>query len=340
MTLQDLKDFIKDTRPEDTRLFFITRIEKESLSSIKPSNKKHIFKVYQIDFNKELQESLFNATLSYIERVAKKNYNVVDYDILSDDTEHLFTYSVSNKIESFADVVTNQLLQSAPKVTSIKNLSTNTEKLWAYSLSFSSFDGKQQMFSFRKILPSKVGIDEKRNFLKAWFSSESQQLALQKEETISLDEQVDCIYFTDTFFVIKKANFEQIVGLQEEYKEQAKAIVNEMLSSDILIGGEHLNQLVEDKPSIHKKLIKIAKVGNYKNLSTHFIKKMKSISKQYGIQLKTEGNKFVLEEEKDVDALIKILGDYYKKGELSGKSYGTFSGKELQSPKNKKLATP
>ena len=113
-----------------------------------------------------------------------------------------------------------------------------------------------------------------------------------------------------------------------------------MLSYDILIGGEHLNQLVEDKPSIHKKLIKVAKVGNYKNLSTHFIKEMKSISKQYGIQLKTEGNKFVLEEEKDVDTLIKILGDYYKKGEVSGKSYGTFSGKELQSPQNKKLATP
>lgn len=185
-----------------------------------------------------------------------------------------------------------------------------------------------------------MGIDEKRNFLKAWFSSKSQQLALQKEETISLDEQVDCIYFKDTFFVIKKANFEQIVGLQEEYKEQAKAIVNEMLTSDILIGGEYLNQLVEDKPSIHKKLIKIAKVGNYKNLSTRSITKMKSISKQYGIQLKTKGNKFVLEEEKDVDALIKILGDYYKKGELSGKSYGTFSGKELQSPQNKKSATP
>ena len=168
------------------------------------------------------------------------------------------------------------------------------------------------------------------SFLKAIFNARSQQLALQKEETISLDEQVDCIYFMDTFFVLKKGNFEQIVGLQEEYKEQAKAIVKEMLSSNMLIGGEHLNQLVENKPSIHKKLIKIAKVGNYKSMTSQAIKKMTRISKQHGVVLKVQDDKFILEKEEDVDALIKVLGDYYKKGEVSGKSYGTFSGKELK----------
>ena len=330
MTLQEIQDFINETRSKDTRLYFVTRTEEVIRSRNSVANKKHVFKVYQIDFNLELQESLYNATLSYIDRIAKKNYDVIDYDILSDETEHLFTYSISNKIESFADVVTNQLLQSAPKVTSLKKLSSNEEKMWAYCLSFSSSDGKHKMFSFRKILPSKVGVDEKRSYLKAIFNARSQQLALQKEETISLDEQVDCIYFMDTFFVLKKGNFEQIVGLQEEYKEQAKAIVKEMLSSNMLIGGEHLNQLVENKPSIHKKLIKIAKVGNYKSMTSQAIKKMTRISKQHGVVLKVQDDKFILEKEEDVDALIKVLGDYYKKGEVSGKSYGTFSGKELK----------
>lgn len=330
MILQEIQDFINNTRSKDTRLYFVTRTEEVIRSRNSVANKKHVFKVYQIDFNLELQESLYNATLSYIDRIAKKNYDVIDYDILSDETEHLFTYSISNKIESFADVVTNQLLQSAPKVTSLKKLSSDDEKMWAYCLSFSSSDGKNKMFSFRKILPSKVGVDEKRSFLKAIFNAQSQQLALQKEETISLDEQVDCIYFMDTFFVLKKGNFEQIVGLQEEYKEQAKAIVREMLSSNMLIGGEHLNQLVENKPSIHKKLIKIAKVGNYKSMTSQAIKKMMRISKQHGVVLKVQDDKFILEKEEDVDALIKVLGDYYKKGEVSGKSYGTFSGKELK----------
>lgn len=330
MTLQGIQDFINQTESKDTKLYFITRIEAAYCSRIRVANMKHVFKVYQIDFNQELQESLFKTTLSYLERIAKKNYDVVDYDVLSDETEHLFTYSVSDKIESFADVVKNQLLQSTPKVKSLKELSSDEKKMWAYCLSFSSSDGKEKMFSFRKILPSKVGVNEKSSFLKAYFNASSLQLALQKEETISLDEQVDCIYFKDTFFVLKKGNFEQIVGLQEEYKEQAKFIVGKLLSSDMLIGGEHLNQLVENKPSVHKKLIKIAKIGYYERLDSKAIKKMKRISKQHGVDLKVQDDKLILEKEEDVDALLKVLGDYYKRGEVSGKSYGTFSGKELK----------
>lgn len=331
MTLQDIQEFIKNTESKDTRLYFITRIEEAKRSRIRAANKTHVFKVYQIDFNQELQESLFNATLSYLEQIAKKNDHVEDYDVLSDETGHLFTYSVSNKIGPFADVVKKQLLQvNPPKVNRLKELSSDEKKMWAYCLSFSSSDGKEKMFSFRKILPSKVGVNEKSSFLKAYFNASSQQLALQKEETISLDEQVDCIYFKDTFFVLKKGNFEQIVGLQEEYKEQAKVIVGKLLSSNMLIGGEHLNQLVENKPSVHKKLIKIEKIGYYERLDSEAIKRMTSISKQYGVDLKVQGDKLILENEEDVDALLKVLGDYYKKGEVSGKSYGTFSGKELQ----------
>ena len=86
MTLQDIQEFIKNTESKDTRLYFITRIEEANRSRIRAANMKHVFKVYQIDFNQELQESLFNATLSYLEQIAKKNYDVVDYDVLSDET--------------------------------------------------------------------------------------------------------------------------------------------------------------------------------------------------------------------------------------------------------------
>ena len=33
--------------------------------------------------------------------------------------------------------------------------------------------------------------------------------------------------------------------------------------------------------------------------------------------------------------ILKALGDYYKKGEISKKAYGTFAGKELQTVKDK-----
>lgn len=37
-----------------------------------------------------------------------------------------------------------------------------------------------------------------------------------------------------------------------------------------------------------------------------------------------------MEDEVDVDVVLKMFGDYYKQGEVSGKSYGTFYGKELK----------
>lgn len=128
MTLQDIQYLINQAKDKDTQLYFITRKEAANCSWIRAANMKHVFKVYRIDLNQELQESLFEATRSYLKRIAKKNYDVVDYDVLSDETEHLFTYSVSNKIESFADVVTKQLLQSAPQVKSLKELSSDEKK--------------------------------------------------------------------------------------------------------------------------------------------------------------------------------------------------------------------
>ena len=43
-----------------------------------------------------------------------------------------------------------------------------------------------------------------------------------KGDTLTLDKQIDCVFFKDVFYVIKKFNFEQMMGLQEEYAEKAK----------------------------------------------------------------------------------------------------------------------
>lgn len=145
-----------------------------------------------------------------------------------------------------------------------------------------------------------------------------------------MDEQIDCIYVDDTFFVIKKACFEQIVGLQEEFHDRAKAIAEQMIKSGVLQGGEKLQELIERKPSIHKKLIKVEKIGTYKELTPNNLKKMKSVCKKYGDSLKISNGKFTFENEVDIDIALKALGDYYKIGEVSGKPYGTFAGKELK----------
>lgn len=246
MELKDILDIISTTTSKDTKLYIVTRITKPGLTKRSRAKDKFLFKVYQMDCDDEMREGLYNATVSQIESTINKDFEMVDYDVLSDETEHLFTYPIQNKVLSFSDVVTNQLLKACDKVTSIANISSVTEELWAYCLEFYHAEEDKKIFTFRKILPSKVGIDDKaKNFFKAIFNTKSQQLSLLKEETLNLDQQIDCIYVDETFYVIKKAYFEQIVGLQEEYKEKATEIVNNMIGSGFLVGGEKLHELIE-----------------------------------------------------------------------------------------------
>ena len=331
MNLEEILEIIRDSEIKDTKLYFVTRAIKSGVARHSRMKDKYLFKVYQIDCNDEVRESLYNTSTEQIEKTISKKYDIVNYDVLTDETEHLFTYPIQNKVFSFSDVVTNQLLKVTEKVTSIANLSSDREELWAYCLEFFHIDTNQRIFTFRKILPSKVGIDEKaKKWTTTFFNTKSQQLALLKEETVNLDEQIDCIYINETFYVIKKSYFEQIVGLQEEYKEKANDKADKMINSGNFIGGQKLKELIESKPSIHKKLIKVEKIGGYKELSDESLTSMYNICKKYGDNLPIKDSKLSIETEEDVDSILKALGDYYKIGEISGRPYGTFAGKELQ----------
>ena len=330
MRIIDLLESIKSSQEQDVKLFFVTRAIKAGTTKRTLAKDKYLFNVYQIDCNEEVRLYLYEATINQLDKIIKKNYEMVDYDILSDETEHLFTYSIQNKVFSFNDVVTNQLQKSVPKVTSIASL-TEKEEMWAYCVEFYNPESEDRIFTFRKILPSKVGVDEKaKNSFRAFFNTESQQLRLLKEETVNLDEQIDCIYHQDTFYVIKKAYFEQIVGLQEEFREKAHEIADKMIESGHFVGGDTLKELIDKKPSIHKKLIKVEKIGGYKNLTPKILKSMNKVCKKYGEELPVSNDKLSIENEGDLDTILRAFGDYYKIGEITGKPYGTFAGKELQ----------
>ena len=95
-------------------------------------------------------------------------------------------------------------------------------------------------------------------------------------------------------------------------------------------GADKLLDLIEKKPSLYKKMVKIKRLGAYRDLQASDIKKMQKVCKKYKEVLKVEDGKIMMEDEADVDVVLKMLGDYYKMGEISGKSYGTFSGRIIK----------
>ena len=147
---------------------------------------KYLFKVYQVDIDNEIRQYLYDSTKDQLFHIIKKNFEMIDYDVISDDTEHLFTYSMKNKILSFSDVICNQLSSIPPKIMSIEGIVSEVEELWAYCIGFNSPATSDWIYTFRKIQSGKVAIDENQNkksklkIIRTFFSTESQKLELLK----------------------------------------------------------------------------------------------------------------------------------------------------------------
>ncbi len=335
MILEDLSEKLGTIKLDNTFLYFITRVLKPEVKKTTKVMDKFSFKVYQIDVNDEIRKHLHELTQEQLGNLSKRKTELHEYDVVTDDTQQLFTYSMTNKAMSFADVVNNQLKSKMPKIKSLEKLILE-EELWAYCVGFHN-KGSDWIYTFRKILSGKVAIDEKdgnkRNALqktiRTIFNSKSEKLELIEGESVNLDKQVDCIFYEDTFYIAKKTQFEQIVGLEEEFRQQATSVVEELNDTDMIEGLDIIAKQIEINPSIHKKLARLARIGNYKDLDAKTIKKMQKVCKQYGDKLKIKDGKLFIEDENDIDLALKMLADYYKRGEVSGKAYGTFAGKQL-----------
>ena len=337
--LDEVLDRIKDTKQEDVKLHFITRILKSGVGKRDKTLDKYIFKVYQIDVDDEIRKYLYDLSIKELERTVTKDYSLIDYDPISDDTDHLFSYKLKAETSTFSDVVVNQLGKELPKVESIEGIISENEELWAYCIGFLDVEDQEWIYTFRKIMVSKIAIDEKNDTDKSivWrqirtiFNSTSKKLTLMKGEAVTLDKQIDCVYWEETFYVLKKVPFEQIVGLQEEYHAKAIEVVDEMKNTGLIDGLDGLEEELKTNTSLHKKLVKLQQNGGLGILDDKQIKKMTKVCKRYGetISVGADGH-IKINDRKDFETVIKAMCDYYKKGEVSGKSYGTFSGRELK----------
>ncbi|KZE74328.1 hypothetical protein AV926_02075 [Myroides marinus] len=336
MIIEELSHKVDDISKDNTILYFITRVLKPEVKASSRLMNKYLFKAYQIDVNDEIREHLYTLTKEQLNGLVKRKTELHEYDVITDDTAQLFTYQMTNKAMSFYDVVNNQLVSNPPKIKSLEEIIID-EDLWAYCVGFYN-DEDEWIYTFRKILAAKVAIDENNSnkksklqkTLRTIFNSQSQKLELIEGETVNLDKQIDCIYYVDTFYIVKKTQFEQIIGLEEEYKHLANEVVVELASTKMIEGLEIIEKQINENPSIHKKLVRLTKLGNYKDLNLEIINKMQEICKKYGETLKLKDGKIFIEDENDITLTLKVLADYYKLGEVSGKAYGTYAGKQLQ----------
>ena len=329
-----LVDIIGQASAENLKMYFVTRILKEGMKANSRVLEKFDFKVYQIEITDEVRKYLYELSLKQFQKIQNnEDLHFFDYDVIADETEHLFTYQMENKVGSFSDVVYNQLNQSPQKITDLNDI-LQDETLWAYCVEF-EMDSDKSFYTFRKLSPGKVGVEKEKdgekkslgNQIRTFFDTNTNTLSLLKSDTVYLDKQIDCIFYEETFYVLKKYYFEQLVGLQEEYKKRAEDVATSISKHECFGDVKLLTEKIETKVAIHKKLMKLEKIGNLNSLTSKNIKKLETLGKKKKAPIKLKDGKIQFETEEDIDNVIKLLCDYFKTGDYSGKPYGTYAGK-------------
>lgn len=329
-----LVDIIGQASAENLKMYFVTRILKEGMKANSRVLEKFDFKVYQIEITDEVRKYLYELSLKQFQKIQEnEDLHFFDYDVIADETEHLFTYQMENKVGSFSDVVYNQLNQSPQKITDLNDI-LQDETLWAYCVEF-EMDSDKSFYTFRKLSPGKVGVEKEKdgekkslgNQIRTFFDTNTNTLSLLKSDTVYLDKQIDCIFYEETFYVLKKYYFEQLVGLQEEYKKRAEDVATSISKHECFGDVKLLTEKIETKVAIHKKLMKLEKIGNLNFLTSKNLKKLETLGKKKKAPIKLKDGKIQFETEEDIDNVIKLLCDYFKTGDYSGKPYGTYAGK-------------
>lgn len=341
MTLNEIAEIIDKTKSKNYHLYFITRTKKKELKgkAYRKSLNKYNYTTYSVNINDDLREYFCNLTKRQIKESVERDLELVDYDIISDDTDKVLSYTDISKISGFMSVVNDQLavrdnIRPMGKISSL----IESGSLWAYCLEIEYMDEEMRKYkkiqAFRKISSGKVVVDRNSergffNTINTYFNDNSCKLEILHGDTIKLDKKIDCIFIEDSFYVLNKRPFEQMVGLEELFKEKAEETVTEIASSGILKSTEFLSSEVANNTAIHKRLVKIQTLGLPQSLNKTTIDRMKKAAQYEGKTLRSEGYQFLLENKEDLEVVLKVLCDYYKTGIITRIPYGTFAGKKL-----------
>lgn len=298
------------------RLYFVTRAVKDGQKKTSRSIDKYSYKCWKVETDLEVQVKLFEVFEDKVRYISnEEKFAIADYTIVTDDLEdRVFTYKKKEKLNSFIHIVDTDLKASADleAVTDLEDIRTN---LWAYIVEV-IVDGKI-VSGLRKIYPSKI-LTGSKNFL-TMFDEES--LTLFKKQSVTFDSKLDAVYYNDTFFIVEKNNFEEIVGLQEEYKDTARGVADAIMSNSNIEMNYNLTGAIAEENRFLRKLTKIK--DKISSLDADRIKKMKEVAKTFNLVFSlSDDGKIIVNDEKQLEIMIRLIDDYYLQSNQTGKKYG------------------
>lgn len=286
--LVGLNETLENTGSDNVRLYFITRHLKEGVSASARVLDKYDFRCVKVDLSERLQSHFHGLLKRQIQASLSNNdLTVSQYTVVDDDLQDkVYTYALNNAL-SFSDVISNQLLGGV-SIRSVSSLEEVQNDLVAYCISVETANLENSLFSFRRISKTKVATEDKKNFLKCVFNTSDTQLDIFEGENVSFDDKIDCMYVNGEFFVFYKKQFEQLLGLDEEFKKLAEDVIDEIEQTNFFTGLEKVKDEIQVSKMTLRKLASIAKSGNYKDIDNGRIDQMKKLCTDLNLNLRFE----------------------------------------------------
>ena len=323
--LNKLVSFLKDYKNYTTRLYLVTRTLKDGLSLYSKTPDKYEYICYTINTDQQIQKELFNLFLEKTIYCANPDkYVLDDYSIVTDDAEKkILKYTKKEQVKSFIHIVDKDLKNSS-ELKPVNDLTDIADKLWAYIIEISQCE--KVICGLRKMSPSKILVSDKKNSFSTIFKLDERSLKLSHDQSVVFDKGLDAIYANNAFYIIQKNNFEEIVGLESEYIESAKVAADKIMQSPVISLNFNLIDTVERKKYI-RKLAKIQ--GEIDSIDSERIKKMQKTAKLFRLVFLVESGKIIINNEKEMDIVIKLIDDYYLQSQQTGKKYEASVKREI-----------
>jgi hypothetical protein len=325
--LQDLLSIIQNATTRKIRLYLITRTIKPGIASSARVPDKFEYNCFTINTDVDIQKELFDLFLDKMVFISNEDkFSLENYSIIMDDADKkVLTYTKKEKIKSFVRIVDVDLKNSS-ELHAVTSLLDVADKLWAYVIEI-SIKG-QTICGMRKMSSSKVLVAEKGKGIAAIFQTNEKSLALSKDQSIIFDKSLDALYAENTFFIIQKNNFEEIVGLEAEYREEARQVADKIIDCPKITVNFNLIDVIENKNRFIRKLVKIK--DKIETLDSKRIKKMQETASLFKLNfILDKSGKIIIDGEKELDVVIKLLDDYYLQSQQTGKKYEASVKKEL-----------
>ena len=323
-----------------TRLLLITRKLKEGLRRNSNELDKYDFLIYRVDINEEIRKYIFDVTKNAINDVCLGDIEneISEFHPFGDDTQDIFSFSNINDIPSFTEVPTNKVINTDGIVRDLNGfLTKEDEELWAYCYQLYDEEGQDYIYCFRKKIKSNVAVPERNDQALPWkkitilTGTDNDSLEIFRKPSMELDDNIDFVFYDDSYYVLNRNYFEMITGLRNLYIQDTQTVIHDLEEADIIEGLDLLNERVVEMPSLIRKMALIKRLKNYERITKATLRKMQKVCHDNHIELNVDidNKKLIINNDNDVKNVVRLLCDYYKLGAVSGKSYGTYSGKLL-----------